>query len=25
LFKQWTGSRIPGMGEEMEDVRQRFR
>ncbi len=25
LFKQWTGSRIPGIGEEMEDVRQRFR
>ena len=25
IFKQWTASRIPGVGEEMEDVRQRFR
>ena len=25
LFRQWTSSRIPGAGEELEDVRQRFR
>jgi len=25
LFRQWTSSRIPGSGEELEDVRQRFR
>ena len=25
ILKQWTASRIPGVGEEMEDVRQRFR
>ena len=25
MFKQWTASRIPGVGEELEDVRQRFR
>jgi len=25
IFKQWTASRIPGVGEELEDVRQRFR
>ena len=25
LFKQWTASRIPGVGHEMEDVRERFR
>ena len=25
LFRQWTTSRIPGAGEELEDVRQRFR
>ena len=25
LFKQWAGSRLPGVEEEMEDVRQRFR
>ena len=25
LFRQWTSSRIPGTGEELEDVRQRFR
>ncbi len=24
MFKQWTSSRIPGVGEELEDVRQRF-
>ena len=24
MFKQWTASRIPGVGEELEDVRQRF-
>ena len=24
LFKQWTASRIPGVGQEMEDVRERF-
>ena len=25
LFRKWTSSRIPGAGEELEDVRQRFR
>jgi serine protease SohB len=25
IFKQWTASRITGVGEELEDVRQRFR
>jgi serine protease SohB len=25
MFKQWSVSRIPGVGEELEDVRQRFR
>ena len=25
MFRQWTSSRIPGAGEELEDVRQRFR
>ena len=25
LFRQWTSSKIPGAGEELEDVRQRFR
>jgi len=25
LFRQWTSSRILGAGEELEDVRQRFR
>ena len=25
LFRQWTSYRIPGAGEELEDVRQRFR
>ena len=25
MFKQWTASKIPGVGEELEDVRQRFR
>ena len=25
LFRQWTSSKIPGSGEELEDVRQRFR
>ena len=25
LFKQWTASRIPGVGQEMEDLRERFR
>ena len=25
MFKQWTASRIPVVGEELEDVRQRFR
>ena len=25
LFRQWISSRIPGAGEELEDVRQRFR
>ena len=25
IFKQWTASRIPGVVEELEDVRQRFR
>ena len=25
IFKQWTASRIPGVGEELEDVRHRFR
>ena len=25
LFRQWTSSRIPGAGEELEDVRQRFK
>jgi len=25
LFRKWTNSRIPGAGEELEDVRQRFR
>ena len=25
LFRKWTSSRIPGTGEELEDVRQRFR
>jgi len=25
LFRQWASSRIPGAGEELEDVRQRFR
>ena len=24
LFRKWTSSRIPGAGEELEDVRQRF-
>ena len=25
LFRKWTSSRIPGAGEELEDVRQRFK
>ncbi len=24
LFRQWTSSRIPGVGEELDDVRQRY-